>query len=220
MMLGALALYRMVDGQRLGRLLRAAPENHEAFAEALGINYRAARIQVFLISSAALGGVGGFYATLLHGASPSLFTIDQLLLLLAMIVIGGIGTTEGAVLGTLIVVLLDKVFIGLGPIAADPDRRRSCLGPCCSCAAACSAFPRSSVPGAERSKANAGPRGPAKEAKSCPTRPPRSPTSRRSMSDGSTRNCAPSSSGSSPISSSRSTAPPRASGAATRWSAC
>jgi branched-chain amino acid transport system permease protein len=116
MLLGALTLYRLVNGQRLGRLLRAAPEKHEAFAEALGINYRAARIQVFLISSAALGGVGGFYATLLHGATPTLFTMDQLLLLLAMVVIGGIGTTEGAVLGTLIVVLFDKVFIGLGPL--------------------------------------------------------------------------------------------------------
>jgi len=115
LMIGGLTMYRMVNGQRLGRLLRAAPEKHEAFAEALGINYRAARIQVFLISSAALGGVGGFYATLLHGASPSLFMIDQLLLLLAMVVIGGIGTTEGAVLGTAIVVLIDKVFIGLGP---------------------------------------------------------------------------------------------------------
>jgi branched-chain amino acid transport system permease protein len=115
-LLGGLTLYRMVNGQRLGRLLRAAPERHEAFAEALGINYRAARIQVFLISSAALGGIGGFYATLLHGATPSLFTMDQLLLLLAMVVIGGIGTTEGAVAGTLIVVVLDKVFIGLGPV--------------------------------------------------------------------------------------------------------
>jgi len=115
LLLGALLLYRMINGQRLGRLLRAAPERHEAFAEALGINYRAVRIQVFLISSAALGSVGGFYATLLHGATPSLFTIDQLLLLLAMIVIGGIGTSGGAVVGTLIVVLLDDVFIGLGP---------------------------------------------------------------------------------------------------------
>lgn len=115
-LLGALLLYRMINGQRLGRLLRAAPERQEAFAEALGVNYRAARIEVFLISSAALGGIGGFYATLLHGASPSLFMIDQLLLFLAMIVIGGIGTAEGAVVGTLIVVLLDKVFIGLGPI--------------------------------------------------------------------------------------------------------
>ena len=116
LLLGALALYRVVNGQRLGRLLRAAPEKHEAFAEALGIDYRRARIQVFLISSSALGGVGAFYATLLHGATPSLFTIDQLLLLLAMVVIGGIGTAEGAVVGTLIVVLFDKVFIGLGPI--------------------------------------------------------------------------------------------------------
>lgn len=115
-MLAALALYRMINGQRLGLLLRAAPESQEAFAEAIGINYRAARIQVFLISSAALGVIGGFYATYFKGASPALFTMDSLLLLLAMIVIGGIGTAEGAVVGTLIVVLFDRVFIGLGPI--------------------------------------------------------------------------------------------------------
>src|SRR5205823_14728793 len=87
LMLAALALYRLVNGQRLGRLLRAAPEKHEAFTEALGINYRAARIQAFLISSAALGLIGGFYATYFKGASPSLFSMDSLLLLLAMIVI-------------------------------------------------------------------------------------------------------------------------------------
>jgi branched-chain amino acid transport system permease protein len=116
LMLAALGLYRMVNGQRLGRLLRAAPEKHEAFAEALGINYRLARIQVFLISSAALGCIGGFYACYFKGASPALFGLDNLLLLLAMIVIGGIGTTEGAVLGTFIVVLFNQVFIGLGPL--------------------------------------------------------------------------------------------------------
>lgn len=116
LMLAALALYRIINGQRLGRLLRAAPEKHEAFAEALGINFRAARIRVFLISSAALGLIGGFYATHFKGASPSLFTMDSLLLLLAMIVIGGMGRPEGAVLGTLIVVLFDRVFITLGPV--------------------------------------------------------------------------------------------------------
>jgi branched-chain amino acid transport system permease protein len=116
LLLGALTLYRFVNGRRIGRLLRAAPERHEAFAEALGINYRALRIQVFLISSAALGGVGAFYATLLHGATPTLFSLDQLLLLLAMVMVGGMGTAEGAVVGTLIVTLLDKVFINLGPV--------------------------------------------------------------------------------------------------------
>ena len=112
----ALVLYRLNNGRRLGLLLRAAPERQEAFAEALGINYRNARIQVFLISSAALGAIGGFYATYFKGASPSLFTMDSLLLQLAMIVIGGIGSAEGAVAGTLVVVLFDRVFIGLGPV--------------------------------------------------------------------------------------------------------
>ena len=116
LLLATLGLYRIINGQRLGRLLRAAAEKNEAFADALGINYRAARIQVFLISSAMLGGIGGFYATYFKGASPALFSLDSLLLLLAMIVIGGIGTAEGAVLGTLIVVLFDRVLITLGPI--------------------------------------------------------------------------------------------------------
>ena len=115
-MLLALALYRVVNGQRLGRLLRAAPEKHEAFAEAVGIDYRRARIQVFLISSAALGAIGGFYAPHLRGASPSLCSMDNLMLMLAMIVLGGIGTAEGAVLGTAIVVFIDKALIDLGPM--------------------------------------------------------------------------------------------------------
>lgn len=116
LMLCALALYRWVNGQRLGRLLRLAPEKNEAFAEAVGVDYRRARIQVFLISSTALGVIGGFYASHFKGASPSLFSMDSLLLMLAMIVIGGIGTAEGAVVGTLIVVAIDKVFVDWGPI--------------------------------------------------------------------------------------------------------
>jgi branched-chain amino acid transport system permease protein len=112
----ALGVYRLVNGQRLGRLLRSAPEKHEAFAEACGIDYRRARIQVFLISSCALGAIGGFYASHFRGASPSLFGIDNLMLLLAMIVIGGLGTAEGAVVGTLLVVIIDKLLLDLGPM--------------------------------------------------------------------------------------------------------
>ncbi|MCA3131912.1 MAG: branched-chain amino acid ABC transporter permease [Rhodocyclaceae bacterium] len=115
MLLAMLGLYRLVNGQRLGRLLRTARED-EAFAEAVGIGYDRARVQVFLISSVALGAIGGFYASHFKGVSPSIFSTDQLLLMLAMIVIGGIGTAEGAVVGTLIVVLLDKLLIEWGPM--------------------------------------------------------------------------------------------------------
>src|SRR5450755_1512425 len=90
-MIAALFLYRFVDGQRLGRILKMAPEKREAFAEATGVNYRWARIQVFMISSVALGFIGGFYATHFRGVSPNLFSFDTVLLSLAMLVIGGRG---------------------------------------------------------------------------------------------------------------------------------
>ena len=109
-----LGVYRVVNGQRLGLLLRTARED-EAAAEAMGIDYVKVRIQVFVISSAALGFIGGFYAGYFKGASPSLFSVQTMLLLFAMIVIGGMDTSEGAVVGTGLVVFIDKVFLHLGP---------------------------------------------------------------------------------------------------------
>ena len=61
LMLLALLFYRLINGRRLGRILRMAPEKREAFAEATGVNFRQARIWVFIISSIALGFIGGFY---------------------------------------------------------------------------------------------------------------------------------------------------------------
>jgi branched-chain amino acid transport system permease protein len=115
LMIAALFLYRFVNGTRLGRILRAAPEKKEAFAEATGIDFRSARVRVFLISSIALGVIGGFYATHFRGASPTLFSFDLVLMMLAMIVIGGLGRAEGAVVGTLIVIFIEKYLIDWGP---------------------------------------------------------------------------------------------------------
>ena len=47
-----------------------------------------------------MGFIGGFYAAHFQGASPNLFSFDTMLLSLAMLVIGGIGRAEGAVIGT------------------------------------------------------------------------------------------------------------------------
>jgi branched-chain amino acid transport system permease protein len=116
LMVMALFLYRFVNGKRLGRVLRMAPEKREAFAEATGVDYRTARIFVFIISSIALGFIGGFYVTHFGGVSPNLFSFDTVLLGLAMLVIGGLGRAEGAVVGTLIVVYIDRVLLDLGPI--------------------------------------------------------------------------------------------------------
>lgn len=114
LLLAALLVFRMVNSERLGILLQAARED-EAFSEAVGIDYRRARLIVFLVSSAALGFVGAFYAMFYRSISLNVFSLDQLLVLFAMIVIGGLGRAEGAVIGTAIVVLIDRGLIDLGP---------------------------------------------------------------------------------------------------------
>lgn len=116
-LLGALLVWRLVNSERLGLLLRVAKTSREdeAFAEAIGIDFRRARLEVFIISSAALGMIGAFYAMYFRSISPQIFSLDQLLLLFAMMVIGGLGRAEGAVVGAAIVTLIDKGLIGLGP---------------------------------------------------------------------------------------------------------
>ena len=115
LLLAALLMFRLINSERLGLNLQAARED-EAFSEAVGIDYRRARLWVFILSSAALGAIGAFYVMFYRSISLAVFSLDQLLLLFAMIVIGGLGRSEGAVLGTAIVVLIDKGLIGLGPL--------------------------------------------------------------------------------------------------------
>lgn len=115
-LIGALVLFRFVNGKRLGRILRMAPEKREAFAEACGVDYKRARIQIFILTSAALGLIGGLYTAHYRGVAFSIFSFDTVLLGLAMLTIGGIGKAEGAILGTLVVVFLDRVMIEWGPM--------------------------------------------------------------------------------------------------------
>jgi|TARA_B110000914_G_scaffold207480_1_gene204199 branched-chain amino acid transport system permease protein len=116
LLIAALFLFRFIDGKRLGRILKMAQEKKESFAEASGVDYKRARVTVFLISSVALGFIGGFYAAYYRGVAFNLFDFHTVIMGLAMITIGGIGRAEGAVVGTLIIVILDRVLVELGPM--------------------------------------------------------------------------------------------------------
>jgi branched-chain amino acid transport system permease protein len=117
LLLGALAVFRWVNGGRIGLMLKTAAtsKEDEAFASAIGIDFTRARTWVFIVASAALGFIGAFYASHIGGTSLQIFSIDLLLLLLAMIVIGGLGKAEGAVVGTVIVVFITQWFVDWGP---------------------------------------------------------------------------------------------------------
>lgn len=108
-----LVVYRLVDGGRLGLLLRTARES-EPVARGLGIGVVRARFLVFIISSAVLGLVGGFYVGFYGGVSPDIFSFDTLLLLLAMIVVGGLGSAKGAIIGTALLLFIDQHWSNSG----------------------------------------------------------------------------------------------------------
>jgi branched-chain amino acid transport system permease protein len=107
-----LVLYRVIDSGRLGLLLRTARES-EGVAKGLGIDVVRARFAVFIISSAVLGLIGGFYTGFYGGASLTIFDFNTLLLLLAMIVVGGVGSAKGAVLGTALLLFIDRTYADL-----------------------------------------------------------------------------------------------------------
>ncbi|GIX47551.1 MAG: branched-chain amino acid ABC transporter permease [Candidatus Tectimicrobiota bacterium] len=100
----ALFLWWLLACTRVGRIIRAGVDDLEMVA-ALGINIRAVFTGVFCLGSmlAGLAGVvGGAFLSLYPGADAEI-----LLLGLVVVILGGLGSLEGAVVGSLVVGLLD-----------------------------------------------------------------------------------------------------------------
>ena len=94
---------------RLGRAMTLVRDN-DVSAELMGINLRRTRTIAFVIA-AALGGLGGGLQTLLTGSvTPGSFPLTISSTLLTLMVLGGIGTLTGAVLGGLIFAVSSNVI--------------------------------------------------------------------------------------------------------------
>jgi ABC-type branched-subunit amino acid transport system permease subunit len=83
-------------------------------AEALGIDIPRARLAVFVITAAVLGLVGAFRASYDAGANKSVFDFSTLLLLFAMIVVGGINSAKGILIGTALLQYIEQHFVSWG----------------------------------------------------------------------------------------------------------
>ncbi|MEP9374391.1 branched-chain amino acid ABC transporter permease [Mesorhizobium sp. KR1-2] len=86
----------------LGVQLRASGESRIA-AESAGVNVRLVRLIAWVLSSGvvALGGV--LYVYLIGSVSPKSFYFDTTLLTLAMLILGGMHSISGAVIGVIVV---------------------------------------------------------------------------------------------------------------------
>ena len=95
-------------------------------AMARGVSRFKYQLWIFALSAFFTGLAGAFYAVHFAAVGPTAFSITTLLFLLSMIVVGGMGTVWGPVLGALILMLADEAMrefgdwrdIGLGVILA------------------------------------------------------------------------------------------------------
>jgi branched-chain amino acid transport system permease protein len=94
---------------RPGRQLRASREDPAA-ASAAGIDIHRQRLWAFTLSGALAGFAGGLYVHFLGYITATLVYLDLTLLTLAMLVVGGAYSLWGAVVGALLVSLLDTLL--------------------------------------------------------------------------------------------------------------
>jgi branched-chain amino acid transport system permease protein len=97
-----------------GRTLIAIREN-EIAAEAMGINAARYKVIAFTISAVLAGVTGGIFAHQEGQIAPVSFNFVRSVEIIMMIVIGGMGSITGAVLGAIVITVLPEVLRELGP---------------------------------------------------------------------------------------------------------
>ncbi len=95
---------------RFGRQLRAAREDPAA-ARAAGIDIHRQRLLAFTLSGALSGFAGGLYVHLLGSIGANQVYLDLTFLTLAMLVVGGISSLFGAVVGAITISLFNILLV-------------------------------------------------------------------------------------------------------------
>ncbi len=95
---------------RLGLAFRAIRDN-VGYASSRGIDRKKYQVAAFVITAFLTGLAGGVYSAHYRFAGPSLFEFSTLMFILVMVVVGGLGSTWGPLIGTgsmMVVVELSK----------------------------------------------------------------------------------------------------------------
>lgn len=106
-----LATYNIVSSY-MGRAFVAIRDNDIA-AEILGVNLTIYKLLSFAISSFYIGVQGGLYALLLGYLEPNMFNFMETITFLVAVIVGGLASVEGAIMGAAFVILVPHFFSDL-----------------------------------------------------------------------------------------------------------
>jgi branched-chain amino acid transport system permease protein len=97
---------------RVGRAFVAIRDKDVA-AEAIGIDLTKYKVMAFTISSLYAGLAGGLYAYVMNYIHPEHFTFLLSIRYLAMIIVGGLGTILGSIIGAVFIVITPEIIESL-----------------------------------------------------------------------------------------------------------
>jgi branched-chain amino acid transport system permease protein len=102
-------IVKRVHGSRTGRAWLAIREDETA-AEAMGIDTRKYKFMALSFGAFWAGLAGALFASKMHFVSPESFTFMESVFIVCMIILGGLGSIPGVILGSLILVLLPELL--------------------------------------------------------------------------------------------------------------
>jgi len=102
--LATIAMARRLAGSTHGRALFAIRED-EVAAEAMGVDTTGYKVRAFVISAAFAGMAGGLLVHLIQLCTPKSFTFVKSIEVVAMVVLGGMGSVTGSIVSALVLSL-------------------------------------------------------------------------------------------------------------------
>jgi len=127
-LIAVILVYNIVYS-KFGRAMKAVRDDEDA-AHAMGVNTFKTKTQAFMTSAFFEGVGGGLLASSIGSISPDQFTFMLTFQLLIIIVLGGLGSMSGAILGTIVLLggmevlrPLDDANFSIGSIHGIPGLR-------------------------------------------------------------------------------------------------
>jgi branched-chain amino acid transport system permease protein len=117
-------IFYILQRGQFGRTLRALAEFEHA-ASSLGKDTRTVRTLSFVVSSAAAGLAGSFFAYYMNYIDPSSFSLAEMVFILTVVIVGQPGSFFGAIGASILLLLIPEVlrFIEISPAHLGPTRQ-------------------------------------------------------------------------------------------------
>lgn len=105
----AFLFVRRIVASPFGRVLRAIRED-EVVTQALGKNVTGVKVMVFMVSGGVAATAGSLFAHYTTYINPYFFTLEESLLILSVVIVGGAGNLTGSIVGAVVLTLLPQAL--------------------------------------------------------------------------------------------------------------